>query len=65
MPIGNILIGNATSDIKHDNAALAVNIISIAEASKLFLSSCIPNVKFDGATVGVEQERMNFNSNSS
>jgi hypothetical protein len=47
MPVGNILIGNAGGDIEHDDAALTVDVVTISQATKLFLTRCVPDVKCD------------------
>jgi len=47
MPIRNILICDAGSDVKHDDTALSVDIISITETTELFLSSSIPDIELD------------------
>ena len=60
VPVGNILVGNTRSDIEHDNGALALNVVSVTESSEFFLSGGIPNIEFNGTTVGVESQRMHF-----
>lgn len=62
MPIGDILVGNTTRDIKHDDGTLTLNVVPVAETTKLFLPGRIPNVEFDGATVGVEKQGMDFHT---
>ena len=52
MPIWDVLVGDARSDVEHDNAALTLNVVAIAEATKLFLTSGIPHIEADGAVVG-------------
>lgn len=37
MPIWDIFVGNAGSDIKHDDSALALDVISIAESTKFLV----------------------------
>lgn len=41
-----------------------LNVIPISEASKLFLTSCVPDIIFYGSSVGVEDQRMNLHSKS-
>jgi hypothetical protein len=62
MPVGNVLVGNPRRNVKHDNTALALDIITIAKTTELFLSSSVPYVKADGAKVGSESQRMDFNT---
>jgi hypothetical protein len=52
MPVGNILVCDTRSDVKHDDAALALDVVTITKTTKLFLSGGIPDVKTDGAKVG-------------
>jgi hypothetical protein len=54
MPVGDVLVGDSGCHIEHDNAALALDVISITEATKLLLASGIPDVETDGAEVGCE-----------
>ena len=45
MPIGDVLVGDAGSNIKHDDAALALNIVAITESTKFLLSGSIPQLQ--------------------
>lgn len=51
MPVGNVLVRDARSDVKHDDAALAVDVVSIAETAKLLLACGIPDIKLNLAQV--------------
>lgn len=51
MPVGNVFVGNARGNVKHDDAALAVDVVTVAQTAKLFLSSGIPHVEDDIAQV--------------
>ena len=51
MPVRDVLIGDTGSDIEHDDAALPVDVITIAETSKLLLSCGIPDIELDVAQV--------------
>ncbi len=62
MPIGDVLVSDAGRDVKHDNATLALDVITIAEATELFLPSSIPDIKDDIAEVGGEGQRVDFDS---
>lgn len=44
---------------------LTLNVVTIPQTSKLFLASCIPYIKFNGTSVSVEHQRMDFDSQSS
>lgn len=64
MPVGDILVGDAAGDVEHDDAALALDVVDVAEAAKLFLAGSVPDIKDDRATVRVEEQRANLNTNS-
>ena len=54
MPVGDVLVGDARRDVKHDDATLALDVVSIAETAELFLTSRVPDIEHDGAKVGGE-----------
>lgn len=62
VPIGHVLVRNATGDIKHDNGALALDIVAISEAAKLFLARRVPNIEFNWTPIGIEEQRMNLDT---
>ena len=62
VPIGNVLVGDAGCDVKHDDGTLTLDVVSITKTSELFLSGSIPDIEFDGATVCVEDEGMDFHA---
>ena len=51
VPVGDVLVGNAGSNVEHDDTALAVDVVAIAQTAKLFLASSVPDVELDGAKV--------------
>lgn len=51
MPVGNVLVCDARGDVEHDDAALAVDVVSIAETTELLLTCGVPDVELDGAQV--------------
>lgn len=51
MPVGDVLVGDTRGNIEHDDTALAVDVVSISETSKLLLTSSVPNVELDRAQV--------------
>ena len=51
MPVGDILVGDARCDIKHNDAALAVDVITISQSAKFLLACCVPDIKLDLAKV--------------
>lgn len=51
MPVGDVLVGDAGCHIKHDDAALSVNVVTITKTTKLLLAGGIPDIKGDRAEV--------------
>ena len=51
MPVWNVLVRNARCHVKHDDTALSVDIVSIAETTKLFLACSVPHIKLNGTEV--------------
>ena len=64
MPVRYVFVGDAGRDIKHDDSALALNVVSITETTEFLLPSCVPDVEADGSEVGGELEGMNFDTES-
>ena len=51
MPVGNVLVGDTRGDIEHDDTALAVDVVTITETTKLLLTCGVPNIELDLAEV--------------
>lgn len=64
VPVGHIFVCDPGGDVEHDNPALALDIISIAETPELLLASGVPDVEADGAVVGRESERVDLDTKS-
>ena len=62
VPVGNVLVGDATGDIEHDDTALPLNVVAVAQAAELLLPGRVPNVKADWSVVGMEKKRMHLNT---
>lgn len=41
---------------------LTLDVVAITQATKLLLASCVPYIKFNRASVSMEDQRMNFNT---
>jgi hypothetical protein len=54
MPVGNVLVGDARRDVKHYDTTLPLDVVAVAETTKLFLASGIPDIEHDRAKVGGE-----------
>ncbi len=51
VPIWDVLVGDARGDVEHDDAALAVDVIAVAQAAEFFLAGGVPDVELDFAVV--------------
>lgn len=51
MPVGDVLVRDAGGDVEHDDAALAVDVVAIAETAELLLAGSVPDVELDLAEV--------------
>jgi hypothetical protein len=51
VPVGNVLVGDTGGDIEHDDAALAVDVVSVTKTSELLLSCGIPDIELDVSQV--------------
>jgi hypothetical protein len=51
VPVGDVLVGDARRHVEHDDAALAVDVVAIAQTAKLLLAGRVPDVELDGAEV--------------
>ena len=47
MPVGDVLVGNAGSNVKHDDAALTVDVVAISETTELLLTGGVPDIEGD------------------
>lgn len=63
MPGGDILVGEAGGDIKHDDGTLSMDVVPISQAAKLLLPSSIPAVEAKLPSIGSEVKRMHLNTN--
>lgn len=51
VPAGNILVSDSGGDIEHDDGALAVDVVTISETTKLLLTGSVPHGENDGSAV--------------
>ena len=47
MPVGDVLVGDAGSDVEHDDTALAVDVVPITKTAELLLAGGVPDVELD------------------
>lgn len=64
MPVRHVLVCDTGCDVKHNDTALALDVVSVAETTKLLLSGGIPYVEADGAEVGRERQRVHLDTES-
>lgn len=64
VPVGDVLVGDTGGHVEHDDTALALDVVTIAETTELLLTGSVPDVEADGAEVGGESERVNLNTES-
>lgn len=51
MPVGDVLVCDTRSHVKHDDTALAVDVVSITKTAELLLTCGVPDIELDGAEV--------------
>lgn len=51
VPVGDVLVGDTGGDIEHDDTALAIDVVTIAETTELLLTGGIPHIELDLAEV--------------
>jgi hypothetical protein len=51
VPVGDVLVGDAGGDVEHDDAALAVDVVPIAQTAELLLPCRVPDVELDLAEI--------------
>ena len=62
VPVGHVLVRDARGDIEHDDAALALDVVAVAEATELLLPGGVPDVEADRAEVGREGQRVHLDT---
>ena len=51
VPVRHVLIGNSARNIKHDDGALALDVVAVPQTAEALLARRIPDVEFDRAAV--------------
>lgn len=62
VPIRDVLVRDLGRDVEHDDAALSLDVVAVAETAKLLLSCGVPHVETDRAKVGVEREGVHLDA---
>lgn len=47
VPVGDVLVGDTGGNIEHDDTALAVDVVTVTETTKLLLTSSVPNIELN------------------
>ena len=61
-PVWHVVVGEPAGDVEHHDRAVGVDVVAFAEAAGPLLASYVPHVESDRSAVGVEHERLEFNS---
>ena len=64
MPVRNVLVCDTTGNIEHNNTALSLDVVTVTQSTELLLTCSVPHVEADCAEVGVELQRVHFNTES-
>ena len=51
MPIRHVLVCDTRSDVKHDDATLAVDVVAISQPTELLLSCGVPDIELNPSVV--------------
>lgn len=62
VPVGHILVGDSRGDVKHDDGAVALDIVAVAKPPELLLAGGVPHIKPDCPPVRVKDQRVHFHS---
>lgn len=62
LPGGHVLVGQARGHVEHDDRALAVDVVAVAQAAELLLARRVPAVEADLAAVGGEVQRAHLHA---
>ena len=62
VPAGDVLVGDARRDVEHDDGAVALDVVTIAEAAELLLAGSVPHVEAHLTGVGVEAKRVHLDT---
>merc|ERR1719469_209315 len=62
VPIGDILVGDARSDVKHDDGTLTLDVITIAQTTEFFLSCSVPDVECQLPAICEELQGVHFHT---
>ena len=61
-PVGHVAVGLARSNFEHDDGAVTLDVVTVTEATELFLAGGVPAVEADLAAGGLEGEGMDVDT---
>lgn len=62
VPVWDVLVGDSRSNVKHDDTALALDVVSVSETAEFLLAGSVPDVEADRTEVRVESQRVNLDT---
>jgi hypothetical protein len=62
VPFIDISVSVSWSEIKHDDSAIGINIVTFSQFSKLLLTSSVPDIKGNFSQIGIEDNRGDLSS---
>lgn len=62
VPGRHVLVCEAGGDVKHDDGALAVDVVAIPQPTELLLAGCVPAVETQLAPVSSEVQRVHLHT---
>mmetsp|Transcript_69404 Transcript_69404/g.195761 ORF Transcript_69404/g.195761 Transcript_69404/m.195761 type:complete len:253 (+) Transcript_69404:244-1002(+) len=62
MPVRDVLVGDARGDVEHDDRALALDVVPVAEAAELLLARRVPDVEGEGSAVRREPQGVDLHT---
>jgi hypothetical protein len=51
VPVRDVFVGDTRCDVEHDDATLAVDVVTVSQSTKFLLSCCVPDIELDLAKV--------------
>lgn len=60
VPVGDVLVGDTGCYIEHDDAALAVDVVSISQTAEFLLARRIPHIELDLTQILNRHQHLRF-----
>lgn len=62
VPCGHVLVGDTRRDVEHDDGALALNVVAVAQTAEFLLAGRVPHVECDRSAVGRKRQRVHLHT---